>query len=289
MLNFRGQNQKGHRRCRGLRQLGCFSPTLYAPALGVGEVSSRTTPRAHLRTGGTGGRREHQGTPAPLQQHRAGCAELPAPFCSTPQPPGGLRLPEDSRRGRPGTGTAPGLAPRWHQARSWGGSGSKPRLFGAGCGNPALPPRGARTPCSPGGSDGKGKERGGARARAWRSRDVLARREEEAGLQHPPAAAGLQAESLPRAGARQRPLGWGPREMQPSASPQTPCPTGKERPWAPFGCLGFTWCQQAAAPGVGPRSPQAVARFTASVGRCLYLNPSLCPFKTSKQTLLSSS
>lgn len=176
-------------------------------------------------------------------------------------------MPEDSRRGRPGTGTAPGLAPRWHQARSWGGSASKPRLFGAGCGNPALPPRGARgaalwAQVAKGRSEEELEHELGGAGTRWRGK-----------RRRPGCSTRLQLlacrQSLPRAGAQQRPLGWGPREMQPSASPQTPCPTGKERPWAPFGCPGSAWCQQAAAPGVGLRSPQAVAGFTASVGRCL--------------------
>lgn len=112
--------------------------------------------------------------------------------------------------------------------------------------------------------------------------------EEEPRLQHPSAAAVLQGESLPRAGAQQRPSGWGPREMQPAASPKT-FPKGWEgrgpgRPWVAGALRGAN-----RRLGIGQCSGQKVAELTAGVGRCFYLNLSLCPFEMSKQTLCSSS
>lgn len=71
----------------------------------------------------------------------------------------------------------------------------------------------------------------------------VTRQEGKRGGAQAAAATVLQGESLPCVEAQQRPLGWGPREIQATESPKT---MGKERPWAPLGCWGVAWCQPSA-------------------------------------------
>lgn len=60
-----------------------------------------------------------------------------------------------------------------------------------------------------------------------------------------------------------------------------------ERPMALLGCWGISWCQPAAQHQLCP--DKRLAGLMASMGRCFYLNLSLCPVEMSKQTLCSSS
>lgn len=79
---------------------------------------------------------------------------------------------------------------------------------------------------------------------------------------------------------------------QGKCSPQSlPAPSQNDGNRGGPGCLWVAGALRGASQrhGIGLRSGQKVAGLTAGVGRCFYLNLSLCPVEMSKQSLCSSS